>query len=167
MKLITEINEDIEYIIEDINGKKNLFINGVFMMSETKNRNGRIYPKDILFNEVNRYRLNYVDKKRAFGELGHPEGPTINLERVSHMVTELKEDGKNIIGKAKIMDTPYGNIVKKGGSVPSNNTQVKYAMIKSNELSFAVGVMSSLRSVPRSWYYNWKNRPFSDKDQAN
>jgi hypothetical protein len=112
MKLITEINEDIEYIIEDINGKKNLFINGVFMMSETKNRNGRIYPKDILFNEVNRYRLNYVDKKRAFGELGHPEGPTINLERVSHMVTELKEDDKNIIGKAKIMDTPYGNIVK-------------------------------------------------------
>ena len=85
MKLITEINEDLEYIVEDINGKKHLFINGVFMMSETKNRNGRIYPKDILFNEVNRYRLNYVDKKRAFGELGHPEGPTINLERVSHM----------------------------------------------------------------------------------
>jgi len=112
MKLITEINEDLEYIVEDINGKKNLFINGVFMMSETKNRNGRIYPKDILFNEVNRYRENYVDKKRAFGELGHPEGPTINLERVSHMVTELKEDDKNIIGKAKIMDTPYGNIVK-------------------------------------------------------
>tara|TARA_B100000949_G_scaffold51803_2_gene45430 strand:- start:4697 stop:5341 length:645 start_codon:yes stop_codon:yes gene_type:complete len=112
MKLITEINEDLEYIVEDINGKKHLFINGVFMMSETKNRNGRIYPKDILFNEVNRYRENYVDKKRAFGELGHPEGPTINLERVSHMVTELKEDDKNIIGKAKIMDTPYGNIVK-------------------------------------------------------
>jgi len=112
MKLITEINEDLEYIVEDINGKKNLFINGVFMMSETKNRNGRIYPRDILFNEVNRYRENYVDKKRAFGELGHPEGPTINLERVSHMVTELKEDDKNIIGKAKIMDTPYGNIVK-------------------------------------------------------
>jgi len=112
MKLITEINEDLEYIVEDINGKKHLFINGVFMMSETKNRNGRIYPRDILFNEVNRYRENYVDKKRAFGELGHPEGPTINLERVSHMVTELKEDDKNIIGKAKIMDTPYGNIVK-------------------------------------------------------
>ena len=112
MKLITEINEDLEYIVEDINGKKHLFINGVFMMSETKNRNGRIYPKDILFNEVNRYRENYVDKKRAFGELGHPEGPTINLERVSHMVTELKEDDKNIIGKAKIMDTPYGIIVK-------------------------------------------------------
>ena len=112
MKLITEINEDLEYIVEDINGKKHLFINGVFMMSETKNRNGRIYPKDILFNEVNRYRENYVDKKRAFGELGQPEGPTINLERVSHMVTELKEDDKNIIGKAKIMDTPYGNIVK-------------------------------------------------------
>ena len=112
MKLITEINEDLEYLVEERGGKKSMFINGVFMMSETKNRNGRIYTKDILFNEVNRYRNQYVDKKRAFGELGHPEGPTINLERVSHMVTELKEDGNNIIGKAKIMDTPYGNIVK-------------------------------------------------------
>ncbi len=112
MKLITEINEDLEYLVEERGGKKSMFINGVFMMSDTKNRNGRIYTKDILFNEVNRYRNQYVDKKRAFGELGHPEGPTINLERVSHMVTELKEDGNNIIGKAKIMDTPYGNIVK-------------------------------------------------------
>ena len=112
MKLITEINESIEYIIEEKNGKKSMHINGVFMMGETKNRNGRVYPHDILMNEVKRYNKEYVDKKRAFGELGHPEGPTINLERVSHMIKELKPDGNNIIGKAKIMDTPYGNIVK-------------------------------------------------------
>ena len=112
MKLITEINEDLEYIVEGTGDKKSMNINGVFMMSETKNRNGRIYSKPILFNEVSRYRNEYVDKNRAFGELGHPEGPTINLERVSHMIKELKEDGNNIVGKAKIMDTPYGNIVK-------------------------------------------------------
>ncbi len=112
MKLITEINEDIECIVEEKNGKKSMHINGVFMMGETKNRNGRIYPHDILMNEVKRYNTEYVDKNRAFGELGHPEGPTINLERVSHMIKELKPDGNNIIGKAKIMDTPYGNIVK-------------------------------------------------------
>jgi len=112
MKLITEINESIEYIVEEKNGKKSMHINGVFMMGETKNRNGRVYPHDILMNEVKRYNTEYVDKNRAFGELGHPEGPTINLERVSHMIKELKPDGNNIIGKAKIMDTPYGNIVK-------------------------------------------------------
>ena len=112
MKLITEINESIEYIVEEKDGKKSMHINGVFMMGETKNRNGRVYPHDILMNEVKRYNTEYVDKNRAFGELGHPEGPTINLERVSHMIKELKPDGNNIIGKAKIMDTPYGNIVK-------------------------------------------------------
>ena len=112
MKLITEINEDLEYIVEGTGDKKSMYINGVFMMSETKNRNGRHYSKPILFNELSRYRNEYVDKNRAFGELGHPEGPTINLERVSHMIKELKEDGNNIVGKAKIMDTPYGNIVK-------------------------------------------------------
>ena len=112
MKLITEVNENIEYIVENKNGKKSMHINGVFMMGETKNRNGRIYPHNILMKEVDRYNKEYVDKNRAFGELGHPEGPTINLERVSHMIKELKPDGNNIIGKAKIMDTPYGNIVK-------------------------------------------------------
>ena len=112
MKLITEINESIEYIVEEKDGKKSMHINGVFMMGETKNRNGRVYPHDILMNEVKRYNTEYVDKNRAFGELGHPEGPTINLERVSHMIKELKPDGNNIIGKAKIMETPYGNIVK-------------------------------------------------------
>ena len=113
MKLITEVNENIEYLVEeDKSGKKNLFISGPFMMSEVKNKNGRMYPKGVLMKEVKRYNTEYVDKNRAFGELGHPDGPVINLERVSHMITELKEDGNNVMGKAKIMDTPYGQIVK-------------------------------------------------------
>ncbi len=112
MKLITEVTENIEYITEESNGKKTLFISGPFMMAEVKNKNGRMYPKEVLFNEVKRYNEQYVDKNRAFGELGHPDGPGINLERVSHMITELKEDGDNVMGKAKIMDTPYGQIVK-------------------------------------------------------
>ena len=113
MQLITEINEDIEYITEaGQDGKKSLYISGPFMMAEVKNKNGRIYPKDVLMKEMNRYNESYVNKKRAFGELGHPDGPGINLERVSHMITELREDGNNVVGKAKIMDTPYGKIVK-------------------------------------------------------
>ena len=113
MKLITEVNENVEVLVEeDKNGKKNLFISGPFMMSEVKNKNGRMYPKDVLMKEVKRYSTDYVDKNRAFGELGHPDGPGINLERVSHIITELKEDGNNVMGKAKIMDTPYGTIVK-------------------------------------------------------
>ena len=109
MRLITE---NIEYITETINGKKSLYIHGPFMMAEVKNKNGRVYPKEILMKEIQRYNENYVNKKRAFGELGHPDGPGINLERVSHMITELEEDGNNVIGKAKIMDTPYGKIVQ-------------------------------------------------------
>lgn len=112
MRLITEITEDLEYITEDTKGKKSLYIQGPFMMAEVKNRNGRIYPAEVLFKEMNRYNENYVAKNRAFGELGHPEGPNINLERVSHMITELKQDGNNVWGKAKIMDTPYGQIVQ-------------------------------------------------------
>lgn len=112
MKLITEINEDIQYLTEEKDGKKSLYITGPFMMAEVKNKNGRIYPANVLFNEMKRYNENYVQKNRAFGELGHPEGPSINLERVSHMITELKQDGNNVIGKAKIMDTPYGQIVQ-------------------------------------------------------
>ena len=113
MKLITEVNENIEYLVEeDKSGKKNLFISGPFMMSEVKNKNSRMYPREVLMKEVKRYNTEYVDKNRAFGELGHPDGPGINLERVSHMITELKEDGNNVMGKAKIMDTPYGQIVK-------------------------------------------------------
>jgi len=112
MRLNTEITEDLKYITEDTKGKKSLYIQGPFMMAEVKNRNGRIYPAEVLFKEMKRYNENYVAKNRAFGELGHPEGPNINLERVSHMITELKQDGNNVWGKAKIMDTPYGQIVQ-------------------------------------------------------
>ena len=113
MKLISESIEDIEYITEDDGeGKKNYRIKGVFLQAEVKNRNGRIYPMPVLEKEVGRYNKEYVQKNRAFGELGHPDGPTVNLERVSHMITKLHPDGKNFIGEAKIMDTPYGKIVK-------------------------------------------------------
>jgi len=113
MKLISEHVEDIEYITEaDAEGKKNYRIKGVFMQAEVKNRNNRMYPMNVLEKEVKRYNKEYVQQKRAFGELGHPDGPTVNLERVSHMITKLYPDGKNFIGEAKIMDTPYGKIVK-------------------------------------------------------
>ena len=113
MKLISESIEDIEYITEDdAEGKKNYRSRCVFLQAEVKNRNGRIYPMTVLEKEVGRYNKEYVQKNRAFGELGHPDGPTVNLERVSHMITKLHPDGKNFIGEAKIMDTPYGKIVK-------------------------------------------------------
>lgn len=113
MKLIKEVVEDIEYLKEaSEDGKKTYYVEGIIMQGDIKNRNGRVYPKDTLIREMNRYNENYVSKKRAYGELGHPQGPTINLDRVSHMFTELKEDGQNVIGKAKIMDTPMGKIVK-------------------------------------------------------
>src|SRR6056300_1349214 len=113
MKLITEEVSSAEYIIEEAdNGKKNYKIRGVFMQADMKNRNGRIYPMETLNKEVNRYNKEFVQAKRAFGELGHPDGPTVNLERVSHMITSLTPEGKNFIGEAKIMDTPYGKIVK-------------------------------------------------------
>jgi len=113
MKLISEHVDEIEYITEDTDdGKKNYRIKGVFMQAEVKNRNNRMYPMNVLESEVKRYNKEYVQQKRAFGELGHPDGPTVNLERVSHMITALYPDGKNFIGEAKIMDTPYGKIVK-------------------------------------------------------
>ena len=114
MKLISEqIDQEIEYITEDNkDGGKNYYISGIFMQGNIKNRNGRMYPMETLVREVKRYNKDYVMENRAYGELGHPQGPTINLERVSHMIKELKQDGNNIIGKAKIMDTPAGKIVK-------------------------------------------------------
>lgn len=112
MKLISEEVVDVNFLAEEKDGKKNLFIEGIFMQSNVKNRNGRSYPRETMEKEVARYNKELVEKKRAYGELGHPSGPTINLERVSHMITELKMDGDNVMGKAKIMDTPYGNIVK-------------------------------------------------------
>ena len=113
MKLISESIEDIDYLIEDDDaGKKNYKIRGPFLQAEIKNRNGRIYPMHILEKEVGRYNKEYIQKNRAFGELGHPDGPTVNLERVSHMITNLHPDGTNFIGEAKVLDTPYGKIVK-------------------------------------------------------
>ena len=113
MKLITEQLDDLMFVTEETDGKKSLFIEGVFLQSDVKNKNGRMYPKDILQREVNRYSKQYIETKRAFGELGHPDGPVINLERVSHMITNLKEDGKDFVGKAKVMtSTPYGKIVE-------------------------------------------------------
>ena len=112
MRLICETLEDVEFICEDSKTGKNYYIEGIFMQANVKNRNGRIYPKHILQKEAKRYTQNYIKQNRAFGELGHPEGPTVNLERVSHMITELKEDGNDFRGRAKILDTPYGKIVK-------------------------------------------------------
>ena len=114
LKLISEhIGQDAEYIIEEKeNGKKDYKIKGIFMQADIKNRNGRVYPMEVLQKEVKRYNKEYINEKRAFGELGHPDGPTVNLERASHMITSLKPDGKNFIGEAKILKTPMGEIVK-------------------------------------------------------
>jgi hypothetical protein len=113
MKLITEINEEVKILTEESeSGSKNFYIEGIFMQAERKNRNGRMYPVEVLAKEANRYITEYVMKNRAYGELGHPDGPSINLERVSHMIKELRQEGNDFYGKAKIMDTPYGNIVK-------------------------------------------------------
>ena len=113
MKLITETIEDIEVLTEaNASGVKQYKIRGIFMQADIKNRNGRTYPVETLAKEVKRYNEQFITKKRAFGELGHPDGPTVNLERVSHMITSLKPEGRNFIGEAKIMDTPYGKIVK-------------------------------------------------------
>ena len=113
MKLFREINEEVQILTEESEkGDKKYFIEGVFLQGNLKNRNGRVYPMEILDKEATRYSKNFIEQKRAFGELGHPEGPTINLERVSHMITSLHREGDNYIGKAKVMDTPYGKIVK-------------------------------------------------------
>ena len=114
MKLFSEaVESEVEYITEEKEGGgKNYKIRGVFMQADIKNRNGRVYPLDVLQKEVKKYNENFIKEKRAFGELGHPDGPTVNLERVSHMITSLKGEGKNFIGEAKIMSTPMGEIVK-------------------------------------------------------
>lgn len=113
MRLICEVIEDVKYLTEaKEDGTKNVYIEGIFMQGNTKNQNGRIYSTEILAKEVNRYIKERVESGRGYGELGHPSGPSINLERVSHMIKELRQDGDNFIGKAKLMDTPYGNIAK-------------------------------------------------------
>ena len=110
MKLITEEIDSVEFIVENHNGKKQLYIEGVFLQGEIKNRNGRVYPMATLRREVGRYNENHVQKGRALGELGHPEGPTVKLDRVSHKIVSLKESGSNFVGKAKILSTPMGKI---------------------------------------------------------
>ena len=112
MKLIKEINETVNYLTEDADGKKSLFIEGPFLVSEKKNKNGRLYEYNTMKKEVHRYTEEYINKNRAFGELGHPDTPSINLDRVSHMIVGLKEDGNQWIGKAKILDTPMGQIAR-------------------------------------------------------
>ena len=112
MKLITEEIENVEVIVEERGGKKSMFIEGIFLQGDLKNRNGRMYPMDTLRKEVQRYNESFISGGRALGELGHPEGPTVNLDRVSHKITSLRENGTNFIGKAKILDTPMGRIAK-------------------------------------------------------
>ena len=112
MRLITENIEDIQILSEEKDGKKHLYIEGVFLQSEIKNRNGRIYPFSVLEKEVGRYNEEYIKTGRALGELGHPDGPTVNLDRVSHRITSLKAEGTNFMGKAQILATPMGNIAK-------------------------------------------------------
>ena len=113
LKLISEEIQDVDYLVEETEGgKRDYKIKGIFMQADVKNRNGRVYPMEVLQKEVNRYNKEYIREKRAFGELGHPDGPTVNLERASHMITKLYPDGKNFIGEAKILKTPMGEIVK-------------------------------------------------------
>jgi hypothetical protein len=113
MKLIKEVNESVSYITEEVEGgKRNLFITGPFLQTEQKNRNGRIYMREVMAKEVARYTDHYINKNRAFGELGHPDTPSINLDRVSHMIVDLHQEGNDWIGKAKILDTPMGNIAR-------------------------------------------------------
>jgi|TARA_B100000073_G_scaffold201980_1_gene167284 hypothetical protein len=112
MKLITEQIEAVEFLVEESGSKKNHFIEGVFLQADIKNRNGRVYEMNVLEKEVGRYTESYISKDRALGELGHPEGPTVNLDRVSHKIVSLQKEGHNFIGKAKILDTPMGKIAK-------------------------------------------------------
>jgi hypothetical protein len=112
MKLIREEIESVEFIVENRNGKKSLYIEGVFLQGDIKNRNGRMYPMETLRREVSRYNENHIQQGRALGELGHPDGPTVNLDRVSHKITSLRESGSNFIGKAKILSTPMGKIAE-------------------------------------------------------
>lgn len=114
MKLITEVVEEcsVQTVLNEATGEKSYFIEGIFMQGDIQNRNGRIYPSAILEKEMNRYQKDFINTKRALGELGHPDGPSINGDRVSHLITEMKRDGSNFVGKAKILGTPMGNIVK-------------------------------------------------------
>ena len=160
MKLISEQwSDDVNYLVEEDpkTGKKNMFIEGIMLQTEVKNKNGRIYPLEVMQKEVKRYNKEYIDQKRAYGELGHPEGPTINLERTSHLIESLEQDGKNFVGKAKILSTPMGEIVKnllsdgarlgvssRGmGSLKASNTKGGAQMVQSDfQLATAADIVA-------------------------
>ncbi len=160
MKLISEQwSDDVNYLVEEDpkTGKKNAYIQGVMLQTEVKNKNGRIYPKGVMEKEVERYTKEYINNSRAYGELGHPEGPTINLERTSHLITNLEQDGNNFVGKAKILSTPMGNIVKnllddgarlgvssRGmGSLKASNTKGGAQMVQSDfQLATAADIVA-------------------------
>jgi len=160
MKLISEQwSDDVNYLVEEDpkTGKKNMFIEGIMLQTEVKNKNGRIYPLEVMKKEVKRYNKEYIAQKRAYGELGHPEGPTINLERTSHLIESLEQDGKNFVGKAKILSTPMGEIVKnllsdgarlgvssRGmGSLKASNTKGGAQMVQSDfQLATAADIVA-------------------------
>ncbi len=160
MKLISEQwSDDVNYLVEEDpkTGKKNMFIEGIMLQTEVKNKNGRIYPLEVMKKEVKRYNKEYIEQKRAYGELGHPEGPTINLERTSHLIESLEQDGKNFVGKAKILSTPMGEIVKnllsdgarlgvssRGmGSLKASNTKGGAQMVQSDfQLATAADIVA-------------------------
>ena len=160
MKLISEQwSDDVNYLVEEDpkTGKKNMFIEGIMLQTEVKNKNGRIYPLEVMKKEVKRYNKEYIEQKRAYGELGHPEGPTINLERTSHLIERLEQDGKNFVGKAKILSTPMGEIVKnllsdgarlgvssRGmGSLKASNTKGGAQMVQSDfQLATAADIVA-------------------------
>jgi hypothetical protein len=142
VKLIKEVTEAVQYITEEKDGKRSLFIEGPFLVSEKKNRNGRLYEYQTMKNEVARYSENYINKNRAFGELGHPDTPTINLERVSHLIVGLREDGTQWIGKAKILETPYGEIVKnliEGGAQLGVSSRGMGSLVNKNGVNVVQG----------------------------
>ena len=171
MKLIREEIEQVEVIVESRNGKKNLFIEGVFLQGEIKNRNGRMYPMNTLAREVGRYNENFVQKGRALGELGHPDGPTVNLDRVSHKIVSLKESGNNFIGKAKILSTPMGkiasNLLDEGVKLGVSSRGVG-SLNKTNEgysvggedftLATAADIVQILLLQTHLWMELWKER---------
>lgn len=164
MKLIREVNETLNVITEQKLGKeKQLYVEGIFLQSEIKNRNGRMYPESVMDNEVNRYIREKVEKNSAFGELGHPDSPSINLDRISHMITSLRKEGHNWIGKAKILDTPMGNIAKgiiNGGgrigtssralgSLKMNNEGIN--VVQNDFMLSTAGDLVSDPSAPDAW----------------
>lgn len=164
MKLIREVTEDLDLIVEEVAGKgKQYYVEGIFLQSDIKNRNGRLYPESVMDTEVNRYIREKVEKNTAFGELGHPESPSINLDRVSHMITSLRKEGKNWIGKAKILDTPMGRIaegiLKGGGKIGTSSRALGSLkmnaegvnIVQSDFLLSTAGDLVSDPSAPDAW----------------